>query len=460
MSSTAQLQFIPPTALADRVRAPGEPGYDEARRAWNLYLDQRPVAVAAPRTAQETATLVASAAAQGLRVAPQGTGHGAGPLGPLEDTVLLRTGRLDTIEIDPVARIARVGAGALWGEVTDAAAEHGLTGLAGSARDVGVVGYTLGGGLSWLARQFGLAVNHVRSIELVAPSGELMRASADEHQDVFYALRGAPGSFGVVTELELGLVDVPDVYAGMLLFGLARGEEVLNAWARWTDTVPESVTSLGRLLQMPPAPSIPEPLRGRSFVGVEAAMIAPQAQSERLLAPLRALGAEIDTFAMTPTSQLGYLHMDPPGPVPGVGDGVMLDSFGEDAVEALVVAAGENSGSPLLSLEVRHLGGAAARAPRGAGAVGRLEADYCAYGVGMAATAEMAEAVDTHLALVFDALAPWTARGGYINFTDRPSGYAEAMFEPAHYERLRRLKHAIDPADVLRANHEVAPLAP
>jgi FAD/FMN-containing dehydrogenase len=197
------------------VIAPGDPTWDEAREAWNLAVDQNPVAVAFPESASHVAALVDFARYHGLRVAPQGTGLPVGAIDSLDDALLVKTERMRDVSIDPVTRTARVGAGALWMDVTAAASEHGLAALAGSSPDVGVVGYTLGGGLSWMARRHGLAASSVTAVELVTADGRLVRADADRHPDLFWALRGGSGSFGIVTALEFELYPVAEVYAGI-----------------------------------------------------------------------------------------------------------------------------------------------------------------------------------------------------------------------------------------------------
>ncbi|HKC21770.1 MAG TPA: FAD-binding oxidoreductase, partial [Gaiellaceae bacterium] len=259
---------------------PHDPSWDEVRLAWNLAADQRPAAVALPESPRDVAAIVRWARERGLRVAPQGTGHNAIPLGSLAHTVLLKTGRMRGLSIDIRRQRARVDAGVLWAEVTDAAAEHGLAGLAGSSPDVGVVGYTLGGGVSWLGRRYGLASNSVTAIEVVNAEGDRIRADADQHADLFWALRGGGGSFGVVTALEFELYPVTHVHAGILFFPLERGAEVLRAWRRWVDQVPDEVTSVGRFLQLPPVPEIPEPLRGGSFAIVEAVSLLGEDASD------------------------------------------------------------------------------------------------------------------------------------------------------------------------------------
>src|SRR5262245_8634371 len=244
---------------------PGDPGWDEARRSWNLAIDQRPAAVALPETVDDVVAAVDYARTVGLRVAVQGTGHGARH-DLLDGTLLVNTARMTGVEIDAEARVARVAAGTIWVDVVDAAIEHGLTALHGSAQDVGVVGYSLGGGIGWLARTHGLSSSSVLSAQVVTADGEVVRADPETKPDLFWALRGGGGSFGVVTEVELALYPVTEAYAGWLIWPMERAAEVLGAWAEWTRDAPEEVTSVGRMLQLPPLPELPEILRGRQVV--------------------------------------------------------------------------------------------------------------------------------------------------------------------------------------------------
>jgi FAD/FMN-containing dehydrogenase len=433
---------------------PHDPKWNEARRAWNLAVDQQPAAVALPESAENVAAVVRWARARGLRIAPQGTGHAAGAMGSLAHTLLLKTERMRGIEIDPDRRVARVEAGVLWEEVGEAAARHGLAALAGSSPDVGVVGYTLGGGISWLGRRYGLASNNVVAVELVNAQGEHVRADADHEPELFWALRGGGGSFGIVTALEFSLFPVSEVYAGILFFPLERGGEVLRAWRRWVDDVPEEVTSVGRFLQFPPIPDIPEPLRGGSFAVVEAAFLLEEDEAEELLRPLRELGPAIDTFATIPVEQLRRLHMNPEHPVPGVADGMLLEDFPEEAIDAMVAAVGPGSGSPLLSVEVRHLGGALRRADAGHGALASIEAGFGMFAVGIAMTPEMGAAVKAHVEVVQSALSKWDAGRDYLNFTERRER-GERFYGELTYRRLQAVKADVDPDDVFRSNHPI-----
>jgi hypothetical protein len=209
-------------------------------------------------------------------------------------------------------------------------------------------------------------------------------------------------------------------------------------------------------MQLPPMPDLPPPLRGRAFVIVEAvAQLDPAATSD-LLAPLRDLEPEIDTVGEIPVETLDRLHMDPPGPVPGAGHGGLLAELPPEAVDALVAVAGDGSGSPLLSVELRHLGGALATAPAGAGALATLDAAFAYFAVGVAPDPATQAKVERHVDLVIAALGPWRAERAFRNFAERRSA-ATTFSDEATLTRLRRVKSAYDPRDVIRANHPVAP---
>lgn len=455
MSDTSTHAQALTAELTGRVVAPGDDGWDLARQAFNLMLDQRPEAVALPADAADVARAVRFAAANGLRVAAQRTGHGATPMGDLGGTILLKTDALGEVRIDAAGRSARVGAGTRWGDVVPAASEHGLAALHGSSPGVGVAGYTLGGGVGWYARKHGLAADRVTAIELVTADGEQRRVSSDEDADLFWALRGGGGGFGIVTALEFDLLSISEVHAGVLFFPLERAAEVLHAWREWQATVPDEVTTVGRLLQFPPFPEIPEPMRGRSFAIVEAVCLLDEAAAGELLAPLRALEPAMDTFATLPPAGIAELHMDPPEPVPSLSQHQLLGELPAEAVDALVTTAGPGSDSPLISVEVRQLGGALARRAPGAGALGAIDASFMEFAVGMGVP-PMGEAVAAALGRVNEALAPFEAAERYLNFQDERCE-AETFFDAETCARLRAVKERVDPAGTIRANHELAP---
>jgi FAD/FMN-containing dehydrogenase len=443
--------------LMGTVTVPGDAGWDAARQAWNLAVDQRPVAVAEPETVADVVAIVKFAGARGMRVAAQGTGHAATALaeGSLHDTILVKTHRMRVVEIDPESRRARAQAGAIWADVAGPASEHGLAALAGSSHDVGVVGYCLGGGVSWLARKHGLAANSVKAVQIVTADGRVVVADAHHEADLFWAVRGGGGNFGIVTAIELELYPVDELYAGMLAFPVERAAEILRAWREWVRTVPDEATSVGRILHFPPLDEIPAPLRGQSFVMVEMAYLGDEAAASDLLAPLRALHPVMDTFAMVAPADLLALHMDPPGPVPGVGDGALLDVMPAEAIDALAAVSGPDT--PLLSVELRHLGGALARSSAGGGALATLEGDFALFAVGIAPHEDAAAAVKAHLDVVAGAVCEWDAGRRYLNFSERAVDTRTA-YPAGAYRRLRAVKTLVDPDNLFQANHAIAPI--
>ncbi|HZG93255.1 MAG TPA: FAD-binding protein [Mycobacteriales bacterium] len=436
------------------VHLPGDPGYDAARQPWNVAVDQRPAAVAYPADAHEVAEVVRAAAAAGLRIAPQGTGHNARPLGALDDVVLLRTSGLTGVTIDPVARRATVGSGVLWLDVVEAAAAHGLAALHGSSPDVGVAGYSLGGGIGWYARQHGMQANSLTAVELVTADGAIRRVDNDNDPELFWGLRGGGGNFGVVTALEFELYPIETVYAGALVWDWTHAERVLRRWAEWTATAPDAVTTAYRILQLPPIEAVPPPLRGRQVVMIDGAVLADDAEAAAMIAPLRELEPEMDTFWRMPAPALVRLHGDPEGPTPSIGSSTLLGSLPDDAAAAFVAAAGPGSGSTLLVAELRQLGGALGRPALDAGCLPAVDAAFVVFTVAMAVHPEAAAVGLRDARALVAAMSPWTNGRSYLNFAedavDTRTAYADDV-----YARLQALRAAVDPAGLFVANHAV-----
>ncbi|WP_295832371.1 FAD-binding oxidoreductase [uncultured Microbacterium sp.] len=439
-------------ALGSRVVFAGDPEYDVVRMPWNVAVDQRPFAVVTPESAEEVVEVVRAATAAGLRVAPQSTGHAAAGLAGsgLDDTVLVRLSALRGVTVHPDTRTAIVLGGSHWNDVLAAAAPHGLTALHGSAADVSVAGYSLSGGVSFYARAYGLGVNAVRAVQIVTADGSLVRASAHENPDLFWAVRGGGGSFGIVVSLEIDLLPHADVFAGMLLWDASSTTAISRAWAEWSASLPESVTSTLRVMHFPPLPELPPFLSGRSVVIIDGAILDSDARAAELLAPLRDLAPEIDSFGRIPASALVQVHMDPPQPTPAVTRHRMLSSLPEEAV-ATFVAASEDPG--LFVAELRHLGGAAARPARDAGAVSAIEGDYLLHGIAVPRVPEAVPAAAAAAGALVDALAPWGGDSLALTFldggADRVPGFGASI------DRLRALKAEWDPRNVFAAANPV-----
>jgi FAD binding domain-containing protein len=446
------------TSMNGTFLTPEDDGFDSARQAWNLAVDQRPAAVAFAEDAAGVASAVRLAAERDLRVAAQGTGHAAAPMGDLDGTLLLKTMRMTGLEVDPGTRRARVEAGVLWGDVAVAAAEHGLAALHGSSPDVGVVGYTLGGGLGWLARRHGLACNRVVAAEIVTADGELRRVGPDEEPDLFWALRGGGGAFGAITALEFELLPLTEVYAGWLVWDADAAGEVVHAFREWAAGAPREITTSLRFLHLPPFPEVPEPLRDRPVIAIDGAYLGGEADGAEQLHALRDVAAPLvmDTWATIPAAGLVRLHGDPEQPVPVLGDGFQVPELTPEAADAFIELGGPGSGSPLLMLELRQLGGALAEAPDGAGALAALPDEFTLFGVGIAMGPEAAQAIGGHLERVKQAMAPWRS-GIYLNFAEHPGRDVADAFDEATYARLCDVKARYDEGDLFRSNHPLEP---
>ena len=441
--------------LTGEVVTPDDPGWEAARQAWNLAIDQQPAAVAVVADADDIAATVAFARERDLRVAVQGTGHGASALNPVDEILLIKTERLQGVEIDAAAGRARVEAGVIWRDALDRAQESGLTALAGSSPDVGVVGYTLGGGVGWFARKYGLACNSVSAIELVTADGESRRVDAGTDSDLFWALRGGGGNFGVVTAIELDLYPVAEVYAGSLLLPADDGREIMHGYREWTQTAPDEVTSTGKFLRLPPLEDIPEPIRDRPLVMLGACFIGGEEDGAELIAPLRALGEPImDTFGTIPSSQLVTVAMDPEQPVPASGHHALLRELPDDAMDAFVDAAGPDSGSPLVMAELRHLGGATSTPATDGGALSRLDGAFVFNGVGALMDPSMADPINRHLDHICDAINPWANGGCYLNFAERRPEL-DTLFDAKARKRLSEVKARWDPDRLFHASFAI-----
>ncbi|MDA0164076.1 FAD-binding oxidoreductase [Solirubrobacter ginsenosidimutans] len=438
-------------AFAGAVLAPGDGGWDAARQAFNTDIDQRPAAIAMPTDALDVADALRFAARHGLRVAPQRTGHNAGPLGDLRDVLLLKTDALGGVEIDVGARRVRVGAATRWEQVTPRLSELGLAALHGSSPDVGIVGYSLGGGIGWLARKHGMQTNAVTAIELITADGRFVRADREHEPDLFWALRGGGGNFGVVTALEFEVFPVRELYAGALFFEVEQTADVLHAWTELLPHLPEEITSWANVLHFPPLPELPAAIRGRSFAIVMAAFLGSEADGRELLRPLRRLRPLIDTFAMQAPAGLGDLAMDPREPLPFRSAHALIDALPAAAIDDVARISGP--GSSLALVQLRHMGGALSRRDPDAGARATLPGEICVFGLGVVPEASAEPAVLSDLAALSAAVAPRRV-GDYPNFVEQPVEVS-GFFDPGTWERLRRVKALYDPQDLFKANHHI-----
>ena len=437
-----------------QVLTEGDEAWDASRQTFNLTHDQRPAGLVRPANADDVVETVRYAAQRGLRIAPQSTGHNAGPIEGLEDSLLVRTDSLQEVRIDVAARRARVGSGVRWAAVADLASEAGLAPLSGSSRDVGITGYSLGGGVGWLGRKHGLQANALTAVELVTADGELRRIDHDNETDLFWAVRGGGGNYGVVTALEFELFPAPEIYAGALFFPYERASEVAHVWHDLVSAgLPDELTTWLKLMQFPPLEEIPEPFRGKSFVIIQTAYLGSERDGAELVRPLTELGPDMNTFAMVEPGALSHLAMDPEDPMPYVFSGRLVSNLSDAGVDALVETAAA-AGPALAMVELRALGGALTRRAPGGGARATLEGDYL-FGA-VSAVMDPAAYGEVHAMTrgVSDAMAPWDAGIQYLNFEEE-SVDARVFYDADTWRLLRALRSEWDPNSLFLANHEI-----
>ncbi|MCE7079483.1 FAD-dependent oxidoreductase [Streptomyces sp. ST2-7A] len=398
----------PHGALAE----PGEPGYADATAVFNLAVKVRPRAAVVARTVDEIRSALETARSRGLRVRTLGTGHAAGSVRPLDDGLLVRPRLKGTVEVDAARRVARVPAGTTWGEVVQATAPYGLTAAHGSSGSVGVVGYLLGGGVSFYGRLVGLASNTLRAAELVTADGELLRADTE----LLWALRGGGGGFGVVTAVELDLLPVHRVLTGGSYWPIDDAFELLETWLEWTRHAPRRATTSWRVMNLPDLPGVPPVLAGRMVVTLDGAVTAATPRDleaargdlDDLLGPLYALGTPLmDTWQETGPAGVLEAHMDPPFPVPFIGDHLVLRDPGPEGCRSFLDAVGEGSGSPLAVATLRQLGGAFAEPGQVSAALASVDGHLAYMGSGPPVGPVTAEDLIGHRSVVRRALGAW-----------------------------------------------------
>ncbi|MFI6943170.1 FAD-binding protein [Streptomyces sp. NPDC050418] len=442
------------------VLLPGQESYDEERTGFNLAVHHSPDVIVGAVRPQDVAAAVSFAAAHGLPVAVQGTGHGFSVTA--EGGLLVSTRRMDGVRIDPRTRRAHVGAGARFDQVVPEAARHGLAPLNGSAPHVGVVAYTLGGGLALLGRSHGWAADRVLSLDVVTADGRLRHVTPDTEPELYGGLLGGRDNFGIVTGMEFALVPVARLYGGGLYFDLQATPGVVEEYARWTATVPEQMNSSLALIPFPDDPQVPEPLRGRHVCHVRIAFTGTPEEGERLVDRLRAAGPRLlESLRDLPYAESASIHDDPPFPMPWAADSAFLTDLDADAAHTLLERTGPLAPLPVI-VELRHMGGALTRRPAHPNSVGGRDARFMLAVLTLVPDDSATAGAQAYLDGVFKDLAPWTA-GRFLNFMGHGEGAGpertRTAYTPEDHRRLSALKAVYDPGNLFRLNYNIPPLS-
>lgn len=434
--------------ISGRVLVRGTSEFDQFRQGWNLAFTHNPSLIVVPHSTADVAVAVRHATEQKLHVVVEATGHG--PVRMADGAMLIVTQAMDSVAVDAEAGTARVGAGAKWQHVLEPAHRVGLAPLLGSTPDVGVVGYTLGGGMGWIARKYGLSADNVRAIEIVTADGVIRRADPRSEPDLFWALRGGGGgSLGVVTAIEINLARLESVYAGNLLYPPDMAHEVAARYREWITTAPDELTSAICLMNFPPLEEVPETLRGRSFTIVRGAFIGSDADGEELLRHWRTWREpEFDMWGRIPFDQIATVSNDPLDPLAALATTEWLDTIDDGLIDVLTRALfDQEGGGPLLFGEIRHAGGAISRQPEHPNAYGNRHRQHILEIVGVIPTADHRPGLETALDALRSRLAPYVAGGAYINFLDGSERIRRSAegFEPEAWRALGQVKARHDP---------------
>jgi FAD/FMN-containing dehydrogenase len=442
---------------------PGETGYAEACATFNLLTPLRPRVAVSAASAADVQAAIGFAADRGLGVAVRGGGHIVARQD--HDIVLVDMSRLRSVDVDAERHRVRFGGGALWQDVLDAAAPYGLAPMNGSSPTVGATGYLLGGGHSpLLGRSLGWAAEYVTELEVVTADGVRRRAAADSNPDLFFALRGTKGNFGIVTAVELEVFPVTQLTGGGLWYAGQHMADVLHCWRNWVEDIPDEMTTSVAIQRLPPAPELPEPLRGAFVLHLRTAYNGSAEDAGKVLAPMRSAAPVIfDTVAELPYAQAATIHLDPSEPLPYVDRSCGLAGVTSATVDALVDFAGPQSDCRLVSIEIRHLGGALDREPRTPDAIPVRGLPFQMFAMGVGPDDEV-PVLRQQLTGLMETVRPWAHPRTMIAFLS-PEEATSAMavrelYGRERYDRLARIKRKYDPANIFRVNHNIEPAGP
>ena len=435
-------------ALEGPLLTPADPGFAAELSGSNLSYVHTPELVVGAASVGDVQLAVRFAAEHGMHVTVRATGHG--DHATITHGMVITMKRLDAVEIDPTDRIATIGGGARWASVVAAAGVHGLAPVAGSSTNVGATGYLLGGGLGPLARSHGFSSDYVRELTVVTADGEVVRASREEHPDLFWSLRGGKGGFGVVVQSRVQLIELATLYGGSLVFAEDDIETVLRGWIDWTHTAPDSVTTSIAIMHFPPIEQVPEPMRGRTLLMLRFAFPGDAAEGVKLAAPLRALAAPfMDALNELPASAIATIHNDPTESGPGWASGLLLRDLDQDFANAVLATVGYGVDTPFLATEIRHIGGATRHDVEDGSAVGGRSAGYVMNVVGMPNPALFDTVLPGAFSAFLDAIAPWISTDMNVNFRVWHTIEEFRTLWPAQtFTRLDVVRSEVDPSGV------------
>lgn len=436
---------------------PNQAEYETARRVWNGMIDKRPTLIARCTNAADVKCALAHARGEGLPIAVRGGAHNVAGYATVDDGVVIDLSRMKAIRVDAERRLAFAEPGLTWGEFDAATQAHGLATTGGLVSTTGIAGFTLGGGIGWLMRKHGLTVDNLVGAELVTAEGETLRASETENQDLFWALRGGGGNFGIVTRFEYRVHPLAQVIGGMALYPASRAGAMLRFFREITDDAPDELTLLFGFLTAPPEPFVPEHLRMKPVVAIVLCYSGDLAEGERLVRPIKSLGPPaVDLIGPMPYAALqSMLDAGAPAGLQNYWKASYLPALSDAAFE-LLVEHSRRMPSPLSQVHLHHMGGAVARVPKEATAFAHRDAAFAMNIVALWTDPAQNEAHIRWAREFADAMAPHTTGGVYVNFLgNEGEERIRAAYSEQGYARLVEVKTRFDSENVFRLNQNI-----
>jgi FAD/FMN-containing dehydrogenase len=441
------------------ILAPGDLGYEEARQVWNAMIDRRPAAIVQCMQADDVPPAIRFARENGLKLSIRGAGHNIAGNALCDNGVTIDFSRMKNVRVDAGKRRAYVEPGATLADLDEAAQAHGLATPVGINSTTGIAGLTLGGGFGWLTRKYGMTIDNLISVEMITAEGKKVRASENDNADLFWAIRGGGGNFGVVTQFEFQLFPVgPEIYAGLIVFPFNQAKQILNKYREYINSAPEELNVWVVLRKAPPLPFLPENIHGKEVVVLPIFYSGAVAEAEKLIAPLRAFGAAHGEH-IGAQPYVEWQKAFDPLLTPGARNYWKSHNFmhlGDAALDSIIQFAGQLP-SPQCEIFIGLIAGAPNRIAPGAMAYGHRDAKFVLNVHGRWDETKDDQKCIAWAREFFKASAPYASDGAYVNFMTEEEGDRVAAAYGANYDRLVEIKRRYDPENVFHMNQNIKP---
>ena len=445
--------------IKGNILVPGQPDYEEARQIWNAMIDRRPAVITQCAQADDVPPVIRFARENGLELSIRGAGHNIAGNALCDNGVMIDFSKMKNVRVDAGKKRAYVEPGATLANLDEAAQAHGLATPVGINSTTGIAGLTLGGGFGWLTRKYGMTIDNLVSIEMITAEGKKTRASETDNPDLFWAIRGGGGNFGVVTQFEFQLFPVgPEIVAGLIVFPFSQAKEILTKYRQFVESAPEELNVWVVLRQAPPLPFLPENVHGKEVVVLPIFYFGAVAEAEKLIAPVRAFGnAHGEHIGAQP--YVAWQKAFDPLLTPGARNYWKSHNFtelGDAALNSIIEFAGKLP-SPQCEIFIGLIAGAPNRVAPNAMAYGHRDAKFVLNVHGRWDDAKDDQKCIGWAREFFNASAPYASAGAYVNFMTADEGDRVAAAYGSNYDRLVEIKRRYDPENVFHLNQNIKP---